>query len=188
MSLVARSDGPVPWRSSPGRNSLSRLQPLLPLSWGVRLRPALPDGIFRHQASCIKRVNGVRAALTGVCRRSCSLEARCRRPEHSQVVKPEVPWDPCRFPCSRTSRRIFRCGARGRQAEDVRVVRYDGAVGTCRCRRVQGRPRRRRSLRRGRLCNRRGPRQRPPGLGVPREPEVPGGDRSQGRPLGQTQE
>ena len=168
VSLVARSDGTVSWRSSPGRNSFSRLQPLS-LSWGVGLRPALPDGIIRYPASCIKRVNAVRAALTGACRRSSSCEARSRRPEHIQVVKHEAPRDPCRFPCSRTSRRIFRCGARGRQAEDVRVVRYDGAGATCRrrrsrrCRHVQGRHRRRRSLRRVRQCIRRCPRRRPPG-------------------------
>ena len=91
MSIAARSDGPVPWRSAPGRNSFSRLQPLLPLSWGVRLRPALPVGIFRYQASYIKRVGGERTALNGTCRRRGRCEARSRRPERSQIVKHKVP-------------------------------------------------------------------------------------------------
>ena len=130
MSLVARSDGPVPWRSLPGRNSFSRLQPLLPLSWGVRLRPVLPVGIYRYQASCLRRVGGVRAALTRACRRGCSCEARSRRPKHGPVIEHEVPKDPGRFPCNRTRRRVFRSRARGRQPRDVQVVRNNGAGNT----------------------------------------------------------
>jgi len=87
-------------------------------------------GIFRYQAPCIERVGGVRAALTGACRRSSSCEARSRGPKPSQVVQREVPKDPRRFPCYRTSRRVFLCRARGRRAEDVRVVRDDGAGDT----------------------------------------------------------
>ena len=91
MSLAARSDGPIPWRSAPRRNGFSRLQPLLPLNWGVGLRPVLPVGIFRYQASYIERVGGERAALTRACRRCCRCEARSRRPEHSQVIEHKVP-------------------------------------------------------------------------------------------------
>ena len=130
MSLVARAGGPVPWRWSPGRNGFSRLQPLLPVNWGVRHRPVLPVAILRYQASCIERVSGVRAALTRAHRRCCSCGARSRGPKHSQVVKHEVPKDPGRFPCTRAGRRIFRCRARGRPAEDAQDVRCNGAGST----------------------------------------------------------
>ena len=91
MSIAARSDGPISWRSAPRRNGFSRLQPLLPLNWGVGLRPVLPVKALRCQASYVKRVGGGRAALPRACRRCCRCEARSRRPERSQIVKHKVP-------------------------------------------------------------------------------------------------
>ena len=51
----------------------------------------LPVKIFRCQASYIKRVGGERTALNRTCRRCSRCDARSRRPEHSQVVKYNVP-------------------------------------------------------------------------------------------------
>ncbi len=91
MSVAARSDGPIPWRSAPGRSSFSRLQPLLPLKGGVAPRPMLPVEVFRYQASYVERVGGERTALGGTYRRCSRCEARSRRPERSRVVKYTFP-------------------------------------------------------------------------------------------------
>ena len=90
VSIAAPSVGRIPWRSAPRRDGFIRLQLLLPLNWGVGLRPVLPVKTFGCRASCV-RIGGERAALARACRRCCRCGARGRGPEHTRAVKRNVP-------------------------------------------------------------------------------------------------
>jgi hypothetical protein len=91
---------------------------MLPLKGGVRLRTVLPIKIFRYQASYVKRVGGERMALNGTL---LPIKAFGFQTLYIQGFRCE------RTGGYRTSRRCCRCGARSRQSEYVRIVRYNGA-------------------------------------------------------------